>query len=377
MTITIPSKPTLDALSKIRSVFGNDISASTVSVKVQNNIMRIAAISPQVALSVDVLDDISGNEEFAINPDALKHILTNRKSLDMKLEDNKALVKSGNYKGSLSVFPYTEINVEKPSGKAVTPTADVLSSFNIARKHLALNDIILLDQSQLIRVRISKGKLECGTADKIHAGIFSSSTEDKNDTAFSITYDILKKVLALTSSEEYEMTIDKRTLFIKAEGIRASIRMIQTDSKPFDIIIDLVNKASDSVLARARIPISKLRDFCDNILSIIEERQKLTLEIQKGYVKVSYNTSFGSLEETFKVKTSKENEIHIVPETLRDFMRVMPSGGDAHLSICKNITGSGKNKVLLIQNSDQSFSYITSSVSVNEKKKEPKRKKKE
>ena len=107
---------------------------------------------------------------------------------------------------------------------------------------------------------------------------------------------------------------------------------------------------------------SQLSGFLDNIRSIGEENQPFEIDYNKKKgLSCKYVTSYGSMSEQFDVQKSEgpNCNIRVLPETVRDFMRLIPSG-DVRLAFCS--PPDNKGVVLVVEGHNRSLGYMTRSL---------------
>ena len=276
-TMTIDCDRTTTVLDKIKTAIGNDL--STLSMRIKDDICRISAQSKDISIALDTPAEGSGT--FGLYATTLDHMLSGRSALDMELNSKKSQLsfresgsakKTNTYQGSIVTLPYIKINVDNPSKDAhfIPYSSGVIQHFDYARKVLAIKNITDSSDiwSEQLSVRVKDGQMICGSYDRAHMGIYSVSVDFENEMSFSIPFDVLKRVMALidasredprfkkTEKEEktekeqdMKMAVDMGALYLKAFNMRASLRMVQADVRPFDIAINMLTKSRESVLS--------------------------------------------------------------------------------------------------------------------------------
>ena len=403
--ITLHCDRTTKILSSIRTVLGNDLSA--ISLRVRKGLCRISAQSRDVSIALDT--PAEGEGEFGLYASMLSHMLQGRNELNMTLNDKKSQLefhekgsKTNSYKGSVSTLPYLKINVDNPAKDAhyIPWASGMIQHFDQARKLLALRDIVEAGSgSEQLSVRVNEGKMICGSYDTVHMGIYSTKIDADDKMSFSIPFDVLKRVMALIDAsredprlgtedneQDMEMAVDSGSLYLKAFNMRASLRMVQANVKPFDIAIDLLLKCRESISSECVISGAHLRGFMDNILSINEQGQSLKIQfsgitdtkgpkkrkVEKkkkdakqtngtGAITCEYATAYGHMTEKFDGKSSKgpEASINVLPETIQDFTRLIPAGS-IRMAFC---TPPNRNPMLVIDGQNSQLGYMTPGIS--------------
>ena len=409
---------TTKILSSIQTVLGSDL--TTISLRIRKGLCRISAQSKDVSIALDT--PAEGEGEFGLYASTLRHMLQGRNVLNMSLNSKKSQLefyeegsKTNSYKGSISTVPYLKINVDNPDDKAhyISWASGMIQHFDQARKLLALKDMVNAGSgSEQLSIRVKEGKMICGSYDKVHMGIYSTVVDIRDAMSFSIPFDVLKRVMALIdmsredprfkaeeNEQDMEMAVDSGSLYLKAFNMRASLRMVQADVKPFDIAIDLLLKCHEQISSECIISGAHLRGFTENILSINEQGQPLKIlfagcensngaavEKSKGPRKrkkekkakdkkqngdgteatsimtCEYSTAYGHMTEKFEGKNAKgpETEIHVLPETIQDFMRLIPAG-DIRMAFCS--PDNRNYPMLVIDGYNRQLGYMTPGIS--------------
>lgn len=361
MSFNMDARKAKDALGKIRASLGNDL--KTVSVKFTKKYMLLSASSNSLAVQITV-PDCSGKGSFSIEAESFIRIIGNRHSMEGIVNDNNFTFKSGSYKGTIDIFPYTEVEVETASGEnaiEIKGDSGIAKHFNSARQALSLNNPFNQDREPFLAVHIKGGNIHCAVYDNVHAGLYSSEVDYEGELMFNILDSTLRKILSMTRKEAtYNMTIGESSVYVESENIKASIAMTKVDANEITQLVGIFDMLKENIIAKVDIDSDKVTALVDNMMGIVETNKVITLRIDKKKgAQMHYKTSYGEISEILTKEATGKGSVNLPPEIILDLTSTFPDV-NMEMAIAVNAKSRNKLKQLIFVSDEANIMYVMS-----------------
>lgn len=279
--------------------------SGSVTIQVANSKAYMHSVAELSRVSILMPGTVDGEATFAIDLNTLKDASKNRGEITCKYEKTLFKIKSGSYLAELATSD--ALNVEEDDDRKVGTIIKLSSEQSTWLKSavttVALKPITILSSFMPVTVKLSDKGAFVSCYDTEHMA-FLNSKEITGDMDVTLPADMLQAVLDTFSKAPLKMQMGVSNLHVSNALIKVSVALPQAEDNSSVSADDVINKAKSAIKeAGLDIEVSKkdILDFLDNSKAIAtKERGELTIQTEKGKLKLEVVTSNGTTKTVLK-----------------------------------------------------------------------------
>lgn len=290
--------------------------SGSVTLQIANQKAYMHSVAELSRISILLPGTVEGEATFAIDLNTLKDATKGRAEITTKYDKTLFKIKSGNYTAELATSD--ALNVEEDEDKKVGPVIKLSTEqgawLKSAIATVALKPITILSSFMPVTVKLDSKGAFVSCYDNEHMA-FLKSNEIQGEMDVTLPVDTLQSILDAFSKAPFKMQLGIANLHVSNALIKVSVALPQAEDNSTVSAEDVINKAKSAVKEDGlNIEVSKkdIVDFLDNAKSIAtKERGEITIQTEKGKIKLDVMTSNGSTKTVIKANVTEVVKVKI------------------------------------------------------------------
>lgn len=351
-----------EALALIKRVVGTAPDNTMMRVS-RRQTLEIRAHSDNMTVAVHVpASRADSGVRFSMPLDRLDAVCRRRDTLEFCTPRPGTLTyraMSGSYAGEVYLPEYTTVEAKVPR-----PDGARISMDKFFANFIHLIDLKPLISYEMIAFfRCERGMLRLATADNLHAVLLEIEAPDVPDFSLSIPVRYHKMLSAAFGTTKYEVFTDQTFLYATAPNITVRLPLLDVGEITFEKIEGYVTQnAAEPQAVFSLVPDDLIRTF-DNLASVNESSQRLSMALGDGFITLRAEGRAGSASDEVGVKVHKVSDatdIHLHFGLLRGVVEKIAKEKRLRVSFI------GRSALMLgFQREKMRGSYIVSAVGSN------------